>query len=95
MNVEQEPKYDVTTDGKIINRLSREVIPDDEPVMIFRARDKNAAPMIAYYRKLCSDPQHKEIVGERLHDFIDFIHEHPERMKEPDTAQADLMGEKG
>jgi len=81
----QEPKYRVDESGRIVNRQSGEAIPDDEPVMIFRARDKNAAPMIAYYRKLCSNQQHKEIVGERLHHFVDFIHEHPDRMKEPDS----------
>lgn len=85
MNEKQEPKYTVDSSGRIINRRSGEAIPDDEPVMIFRARDKNAAPMISYYAKLCSDPQHQAIVKERLHDFVDFIHTHPERMKEPDT----------
>lgn len=87
METKQEPKYDVNGEGRIVNRVSGEVIPDDEPVMIFRARDKNAAPMIAYYAKLCSDPEHKAIVKERLHHFVDFIHEHPDRMKEPDTAR--------
>ena len=83
MDEEQEPKYD--SDGKhIFNRQSLEIIPDDEPVMIFRARDKNAAPMIAFYAKLCRDEQHRAIVKERLHHFVDFIHDHPERMKEPD-----------
>jgi hypothetical protein len=86
MNIEQEPKYDVNAEGKLFNRASGEVIPDDEPVMIFRARDKNAALMISYYRRLCSDAHHSDVVGKRLHDFVDFAHAHPERMKEPDTA---------
>lgn len=81
----QEPKYNVDSIGRIVNRHSGETIPDDEPVMIFRARDKNAALMIAYYAKLCSDPEHKAVVKERLHDFVDFSHANPERMKEPDT----------
>jgi len=87
MKIEQEPKYAVSAHGKIINRHSGEEIPEDEPIMIFRARDKNAAPMIAYYMKLCRDEQHKAIVKQRLHHFVDFIHAHPERMKEPDTAK--------
>ncbi len=87
MTPEQEPKYKVNENGQIVNRVSGEAIPDDEPVMIFRARDKNAAPMIAYYAKLCVDPEHKAVVKERLHDFVDFIHDHPDRMKEPDTAR--------
>ncbi len=85
MNEKQEPKYDLEGDGRIFNRASGEVIPDDEPIMIFRARDKNAALMIAYYKKLCIDQHHKNVVNKRLHDFVDFAHAHPERMKEPDT----------
>lgn len=87
MKPEQEPKYDVNESGHIYNRSTSKVIPDDEPVMIFRARDKNAALAIAYYKKLCADPDHKEAVNERLHHFVQFAHDHPERMKEPDTAR--------
>lgn len=94
MEKKQEPKYKITTRGKLANRDSGQVIPDDEPVMIFRARDKNAAPMIAYYAKLCADEHHKKVVKKRLHDFVDFIHAHPERMKEPDTFQSDCIEDK-
>ena len=87
MNEKQEPKYDATIDGLIVNRVSGEVIPADEPIMIFRARDKNAALMISYYKKLCADLNHRAIVNERLHDFVDFAHDNPERMKEPDTER--------
>jgi hypothetical protein len=53
--------------------------------MIFRARDKNAALVIAYYKKLCSNLLHKRAVNLRLHDFVGFALDHPDRMKEPDT----------
>jgi hypothetical protein len=88
----QEPKYSVNAEGRIFNRVSGEAIPDDEPVMIFRARDKNAAPMIVHYIKLCADEHHREIVAARLYDFIEFMHAYPERMKEPDTAAPDPAG---
>ena len=32
------------TDGRFINRVSGEPIPDDEPVILFRARDIHALP---------------------------------------------------
>jgi hypothetical protein len=85
MDTTQEPKYGVTSKGKIFNRESGEEIPDNEPVMIFRARDKNAAPMIAYYMKLCTDENHRKVVKERLHHFVDFSHTNPYQMKEPDS----------
>ncbi|MDP2901783.1 MAG: hypothetical protein Q8N96_01545 [Methylovulum sp.] len=81
----QEPKYAVNNIGRIVNRSSGEIIPDDEPVMIFRARDKNAAFVISYYAKICADEKHQAAVKSRLHDFVDFAHQNPEKMKEPDT----------
>lgn len=86
MKVKQEPKYDVN-EGCIFNRATHEVIPDDEPVMIFRAKDKNAAATIAFYVKLCRDREHQAIAKDRLHAFVNFSLQYPERMKEPDTAQ--------
>ena len=40
-----EPKYQIVGD-KIVNRASGEAIPEDEPVIIFRARDVHAAGLI-------------------------------------------------
>lgn len=81
----QDPKYTVDAAGRIVNRQSGVAIPADEPVMLFRAHDANAAPTIAYYLKLCTNPYHQDVVKGRLNAFIDFMHAHPERMKEPDT----------
>ncbi|MEO1168596.1 MAG: hypothetical protein AAFW97_07810 [Pseudomonadota bacterium] len=64
----QEPKYDFQG-GKVINRASGKAIPDDEPVMVFRARDFHASPMIKYYADLVKDPMHKGVVMDRYHDF--------------------------
>lgn len=82
MNEFQEPKYGVK-DGKIINRATGQVIPDDEPIFIMRAKDKNAALTLTFYKKLCNSAEHKETVNHRLHQFVDFALEHPERMKDP------------
>lgn len=30
-------------------------IPDDEPVILFRGRDRLALPMLRFYRQLCAD----------------------------------------
>lgn len=81
----QEPKYTVNGSA-IVNRASGEAIPDDEPVFIFRARDKHACSMLGEYAQFCSDPAHREAVNQRFIQFGEFAEAHPERMREPDTA---------
>lgn len=81
---QQEPKYEFR-DGHVFNRASGEMIPEDEPVMVFRARDIHALPMIYYYLSSITDPEHVEAVRRRARDFGDFQANHPDRMKEPDT----------
>lgn len=81
---EQEPKYDFR-DGHVFNRASGEMIPEDEPVMVFRARDIHALAVIEFYRVLLNDQEHQEAVLRRRYDFSNFRRRHPDRMKEPDT----------
>lgn len=38
---------------KIIKTSNGQEIPDNEPVILFRGRDKLALPMLEYYRQLC------------------------------------------
>ncbi len=85
MTQTQEPKYEIR-DGKIVNRSSGEAIPDDEPIMIFRARDIHAHDAIANYGLRCENLDHSNIVMDRARQFAAFAALHPERMKEPDTA---------
>lgn len=80
----QDPKYRFE-EGRVVNRQSGEAIPDDEPVMVFRARDIHASLLIAYYHAMITNPDHKTAVSARIADFERFAEEHPERMKEPDT----------
>lgn len=85
LHLEQEPKYTVR-DGRIVNRVSGEAIPDDEPLFIFRARDKFAFAAISYYSSMVPAGEHAEAVKKRVEDFLEFQDAHPERMKVPDTA---------
>jgi hypothetical protein len=87
---EQEPKYEFR-DGNIFNRASGEMIPTNEPVMVFRARDKHALAMIHYYRSLVENQEHQIAVDRRIADFSAFAFNHAEQMKEPDT-QLNLFG---
>lgn len=89
MTPEQEPKYDVR-DGRIVNRATGEPIPDDEPIMILRAKDVIAAGVVRRYHDLLLDgstarlTDHKRSCFERYQAFIAFAEQHPERMKRPD-----------
>ena len=83
----QEPKYGIR-DGQIVNRLSGASIPGDEPIFIFRAKDRLAVRILTSYFSAIEDPEHARAVAGRLEDFKRFAREHPERMKDPDTHSA-------
>lgn len=81
----QEPKYTVNGHA-IVNRSTGNEIPADEPVFVFRARDPKAVPALFGYEAIITDPGHRAAVFARINQFRKFTNEHPERMKEPDTA---------
>jgi hypothetical protein len=75
-------------DGDNIIKISNgEKIPDDEPVMLFRARDYLVLDLLWDYARAsrldgCTD-YHLAGVRERIKAFERFKKEHPERMKQP------------
>lgn len=81
----QENKYRFE-DGKIINRATGVAIPDDEPVFVLRAQDRNALAAVAYYAGQCGDAAHFMATKDVAREFMRFREDHPDRMKEPDTA---------
>ena len=81
--VNQEPKYGVNEQGRLINRETCNVIPDDEPVFILRGRDIHAVQVMTDYLNMLSVPGHKNVVRQRIADFQKFRHENPGRMREP------------
>lgn len=89
MEIKQEPKYCIQGE-QIVNRASGEAIPHDEPVFIFRARDKLAQAALHAYAMRCTG-QHATAVLERAASFAQFALDHPERMKMPDTLPTPLV----
>jgi len=69
-------------DGKFVNRVSGEAIPDDEPVIIFRARDRHALRVLRFYLTLV-DEHHRQAILDRINAFQAFEQAHPDRLKEP------------
>lgn len=84
---QQDPKYDFEF-GRVINTERNEPIPLDEPVMVFRARDVYARQLIRHYLNLIAAGPHDHVAAvlERHRAFNQFALDHPERIKEPDTA---------
>ena len=77
-----------------MNRSSGEPIPDEEPLFIFRAKDRIAVRILRAYFSAIDDPEHARAVAARLEDFKRFAREHPERMKDPDTPPR-IMADSG
>lgn len=78
-------------DGAFYNRVSGERIPDDEPVMLFRARDIHALDTIRYYCSLAADEHHGKAIRERIDEFTAFANSHPKQMKEPGITRAIVL----
>jgi hypothetical protein len=72
----------------IVKVATGEPIPDDEPLILFRARDALALPGALYpYQTLCfadgCTDFHLAGVRNRVLAFEEFHHDHPGRMKQP------------
>jgi hypothetical protein len=77
-----------STDGnRIFNTVSGEEIPEDEPLLLFRARDQFALVGITSYLNECDESGCNDLHLAGLHQahekFTRFAVEHPERMKQP------------
>ena len=68
-------------DGRFVNRVSGDTIPDDEPVIIFRARDRHALQVLYFYQQRCADPHHRQAIEDRIAEFQAYRDSHP--LKEP------------
>ena len=78
------------TDGKY-GKVTTEHgdIPDDEPVIVFRARDKLTGPLISAYRKLAeehgSPPFHLDLIAQAHKRFTDWQQAHADQVRTPDS----------
>ena len=84
--IKGEPKYSVTQSGQLVNRQSGNPIPEDEPVIIFRAQDANLPYVLCRYIMLCKDPMHRYAASLRLAEICQWQAQNKLRVKEPDTV---------
>jgi len=85
MKASQEPKYNAIR-GRLVNRDTREAIPDSEPVFIFRAKDPHLPAVLREYKKKCSNGNHKKVIQARINQIVAFQKANKELVKEPDSA---------
>ena len=85
-----DPKFHIEGE-QIIKTSNGEPIPDDEPLILVRARDNLAVPMLKAYLHLsakagCTGYQ---ILGvaERISVFERFAYHNPGRMKQPGITE--------
>lgn len=85
-------------DGKY-GRITTErlEIPDDEPVFLFRARDKFLPDVLAAYILLSGDggsPQfHTDIVQAARERILKWQEDHPDRVRTPDSRRLRALEE--
>jgi hypothetical protein len=79
-------KFHIEND-QIIKTSNGEIIPEDEPVFLFRGRDNIALELLYNYRDLCIDHNCTEYqisgVERAINLFEEFSKNHPKRMKQP------------
>lgn len=89
MNIDS--KYNVVIRGmgtiRVASIRTGELIPPDEPLMLFRARDRHALSALQAYQLACEraacTPQHMKGIKQRLEAFETFRNNNPSRMKQP------------
>lgn len=82
--------------GKVLTEFGH--IPDDEPVIVFRARDITTVDLLAYYLMRCvkkgSPKRHLDIITTTVGRFRDWQDAHPDKVRVPDSGTSrQWMGE--
>lgn len=84
-------KYEIK-DGKLVNKVSGEEVPENEPIFILRARDILAYATINYYVHSCvihkCKASHIKAGQENIRRFMEFSIHNIERMKRPGETES-------
>jgi len=77
-----ERKYDIKNND-LVKRSNQVPVPNDEPVFIFRAKDRKALSILVAYNMILDNLDQKAEVTKSVNDFRAFQEKYPERMGEP------------
>jgi hypothetical protein len=84
-------KHHIDEKGQIVKTGNGVPIPEEEPTILFRGRDRLAVPLLKRYRDLCvadgcNDFQIRQ-VNELINRFEDFAEANPQTMKQPGVTR--------
>lgn len=72
---------------RIVESATWEWVPDDEPLFLIRARDRNALAMLRYYELICGQDNcsssYMRRIRERIEAFERYAREHEDLMRQP------------
>jgi len=77
-----EFKYKIKN-NQLVKRIGEKPIPDDEPVFVFRAKDRKALGALMSYNAVLDTLEQKEAVTKAINAFREFQENNPEKMAEP------------
>lgn len=67
-------------------------IPDDEPVIVFRARDLMTKGLLERYDQLCreagSPQRHLDLIEKTYNTFLDWQRDNPGKVRVPDSERS-------
>jgi hypothetical protein len=80
-------KFAINSEGQIFKKSNGEILPEDEPLFLLRARDYLALPLLKHYLTLSVDDNctayHISGLLDIVNQFEEFAVEHADRMKQP------------
>lgn len=77
-----ERKYKIK-DDRLVKRDTEIPIPENEPVFIFRAKDRKALAALVAYGQVVDNLDQREAVMKSVEDFRRFQENNPDLMDEP------------
>ena len=85
-----DSKFNIEAD-QIVKTSNGDVIPEDEPLFLLRARDRLAIPLLEIYNQLskvdgCND-YHFAALDQTIARFAQFARLNPGRMKQPSVTR--------
>jgi hypothetical protein len=83
--------FHIDENFRLVKSSNNQPVPDDEPIVILRGRDRLALPTLELYKKLAAADGCTDWFMERLDPpieaFRQFAIDHPERMKQPGVTR--------
>ena len=79
--------FEIIHNSLVLKRTTVEVVPEDEPVFILRARDCKALGTIRCYQSIFAPTSEQwKVCQAVVDDFTKFREENPDKMGEPDEC---------